>query len=331
MDNPLKFSPSTVTPASVKPSVNKLSKPLLDQLLAQAEQLRIGVSKHESGCTIVDAGIHQPGSVEAGRLIAEICMGGLGNVQLLTDNSFTDWPNVISVHSKEPVLACLASQYAGWALSHGKFFSLASGPARALAQREDLFKELGYEDQSSNACLVMETSQVPPIEVIEKILHDTKVSAENLTLILTPTTSIAGATQIAGRVLEVALHKAHVLHFPLVHIVSGSGVAVLPPVSSDFITAMGRTNDAILFGGFVTLEVRGNDKDAAELARNLPSSASKDYGKPFAQVFKSYDMDFYQIDPMLFSPAKVTVTNLETGSIFEGGQLNAELIALSFS
>ncbi len=312
-------------------SVNKLSKPLLDQLIAQAEQLQLGVSKHETGCTIVDAGIQHTGSAEAGRLIAEICMGGLGKVTLLTNNSFADWPNVISVHSQEPVLACLASQYAGWALSHDKFFSLASGPARALAQREDLFMELEYEDEALSTCLVLETSQIPPIEVIEKILHDTKIAAENLTLILTPTTSVAGATQIVGRVLEVALHKAHVLHFPLANIVSGSGVAVLPPVSSDFITAMGRTNDAILFGGFVTLEVMGGDAAAAALARNLPSSASKDYGKPFAQVFKFYDMDFYQIDPMLFSPAKVTVTNLETGSVFESGQLNAELIALSFS
>jgi methenyltetrahydromethanopterin cyclohydrolase len=178
---------------------------------------------------------------------------------------------------------------------------------------------------------VLETDKIPPIQVIEKIVRDTKVAAENLTIILTPTTSIAGATQIAGRVLEVALHKAHTLHFPLENIVSGSGVAVLPPVSSDFITAMGRTNDAILFGGSVDLQVKGDDTAAAALALNLPSSASKDYGKPFAQVFKSYNMDFYQIDPMLFSPAKVTVTNVDTGNVFEGGQLNAELIALSFS
>jgi methenyltetrahydromethanopterin cyclohydrolase len=132
-------------------------------------------------------------------------------------------------------------------------------------------------------------------------------------------------------VLEVALHKAHTLHFPLENIVSGNGLAVLPPVASDFMTAMGRTNDAILFGGSIDLQVSGSDEAAAELALNLPSSASSDYGKPFAQVFKSYNMDFYQIDPMLFSPAKVTITNIETGNVFEGGQLNADLIELSFS
>jgi methenyltetrahydromethanopterin cyclohydrolase len=312
-------------------SVNQLSAPLLKTLLQQAETLQLGLSKHESGCTIVDAGIQHAGSAEAGRLITEICMGGLGEASLITDNRFPNYTQAIAVKSIQPVLACLASQYAGWALSHEKFFSLGSGPARALAQREDMFKELDYQDAATSTCIVLETDKIPPIQVIEKVIRDTKVSPENLIIILTPTTSIAGTIQIVGRVLEVALHKAHTLHFPLENIVSGSGLAVLPPVAGDFMTAMGRTNDAILFGGTIDLQVTGSDAAAAELALNLPSSASSDYGKPFAQVFKSYNMDFYQIDPMLFSPAKVTITNVETGNVFEGGQLNTDLIALSFS
>lgn len=312
-------------------SVNQLSEPLLKKLLLQADTLQLGVSTHETGCTIVDAGIQHAGCAEAGRLIAEICMGGLGEVRLQADARFANWPNAISVTSAQPVLACLASQYAGWALSHEKFFALGSGPARALAQREDLFKDLDYQDVATSTCIVLETDKIPPIQVIEKVVRDTKVAPEQLTIILTPTTSIAGVTQIVGRVLEVALHKAHTLHYPLANIVSGNGVAVLPPVAKDFMTAMGRTNDAILFGGHVNLQVTGDDAAAAALAVNLPSSASKDYGKPFAEVFKSYNMDFYLIDPMLFSPAKVTITNVETGSVFEGGQLNADLIELSFS
>jgi len=318
-------------PLSVnKPSVNERANLLVAQLIKNAEALQLGVSTHESGCTIIDAGIKREACAEAGRLIAEICMGGLGAVSLQADNRFVGFPEAISVTSNQPVLACLASQYAGWALSHEKFFSLGSGPARALAQREDLFKELAYTDSAECTCIVLETDKIPPVEVIEKIVRDTKISAERLTIILTPTTSIAGVVQIVGRVLEVALHKAHTIHFPLENIVSGSGLAVLPPVSKDFMTAMGRTNDAILFGGEVSLHVRCEDAAAAELAANLPSSSSKDYGKTFAQVFKFYNMDFYKIDAMLFSPAKVVVTNLQTGKVFEGGQLNADLIALSF-
>ncbi|MDP3308253.1 methenyltetrahydromethanopterin cyclohydrolase [Methylotenera sp.] len=312
-------------------SVNQLANLLVEKLIADADTLQLGISTHESGCTIIDAGIQHSGCAEAGRLIAEICMGGLGEVKLQEDKRFAGFDNVIAVTSAQPVLACLASQYAGWALSHEKFFSLGSGPARALAQREELFKELEYKDSATSTCIVLETDKIPPIQVIEKIVRDTQIPAENLTVILTPTTSIAGVVQIVGRVLEVALHKAHTLHFPLANIVSGSGVAVLPPVSQDFMTAMGRTNDAILFGGEVSLQVSCDDAAAAELALNLPSSSSKDYGKTFAQVFKFYNMDFYKIDPMLFSPAKVTITNLQTGKVFDGGQLNADLIALSFA
>lgn len=311
-------------------SVNGLSAPLVDKLMLEADALNVKVSKHETGCTMVDAGIQVSGSAEAGRLIAEICMGGLGKVALQADKRFKNWADAIFVTSESPVLSCLASQYAGWALSHEKFFSLGSGPARALANREEIFKELHYQDSANRTCIVLETDKVPPKEVIEKIVRDTKVPANALTVILTPTTSVAGSTQVVGRVLEVALHKAHTLHFPLEKIVSGTGLAVLPPVAKDFMTGMGRTNDAILYGGYVELNVRGDDAAAKKLADDLPSCASKDYGRTFGEIFKSYDMDFYKIDPMLFSPAKVKVNNLDTGNSFEAGRLNEELIELSF-
>ena len=312
------------------PSINKLSMPLVEKLILQANTLNIGISQNASGVTIVDAGIQFAGSVEAGRLIAEICMGGLGEIVLNENSNFKDWPASIKVATGNPVLACLGSQYAGWALSHEKFFSLGSGPARAISQREELFKELNYKDSAQKTVLVLETDKIPPAEIIEKVVRDTGLDAESLTFILTPTKSIAGTVQIVARVLEVALHKAHTLHFPLECIVSGDGEAVLPPVSKDFMTAMGRTNDAILFGGNVQLNVNCSDDEAEKLARELPSSASKDYGKTFAEVFKYYKMDFYQIDPLLFSPAKVRITNLKTHNSFSGGEFNEALIKKSF-
>ena len=308
---------------ALKPSIHRACKPLLESLIAQASALNIKVSQHVTGATIIDAGIDIAGSAEAGRIIAEICMGGLGEV------NFSDASN-IKVKSQTPVLACLGSQYAGWALQHEKFFSLGSGPARCLAQREELFKELNYKDNAESTVLILETNKIPPVEIIEKVARDTHIKPENLTFILTPTTSIAGATQVVARVLEVALHKAHTLHFPLDAIISGSGSAPLPPISASFITAMGRSNDAILFGGYVQLNVKCSDAEAEKLARELPSNSSKDYGKPFADIFKAVNMDFYQIDPMLFSPAMVNITNLETGNSFAGGELNKALLNQSF-
>jgi len=312
------------------PSVNQLTNPLVKHLVYHAKELRLGVERLANGATIIDAGIKVPGGLEAGRLIAEICMGGLGHVSLHQSATFAHWPWVLSVHSNNPILSCLGSQYAGWSLAHEKFFSLGSGPGRALAGREELYKELGYQDQANAAALVLESDKAPPVEVIEKVSRDTGVAIENLTFILTPTRSLAGTVQIVARVLEVAMHKIHALHFPLDHVVDGMASAPVPPPAPDFLIGMGRTNDAILFGGHAHVFVKGSDEAAAKLAKELPSSASRDYGRPFAEVFKSVNMDFYKIDPMLFSPAAVTVTALESGKSFTGGKLDAALLDQSF-
>ncbi len=313
-----------------KVSINALTQPLVEALIADASSLNLGVLKHATGATIVDAGIESVGGYEAGRRIAEICMGGLGSVKLQQDSPFKNCPLSVQAQSDSPVLSCLGSQYAGWALSHEKFFSLGSGPARAIAQREDLYKELGYVDVAEKTVLVLETEKIPPAEIIEKVARDTNVKTENLTFILTPTKNLAGTTQIVARVLEVALHKVHTLHFPLENIISGFGSAPLPSTSPDFLIGMGRTNDAILFGGAVQLYVKSSDEAAHKLAQDLPSSASKDYGRLFGDIFKAVNMDFYKIDPLLFSPAKVTITNVESGNSFSAGEFNEALINQSF-
>lgn len=315
-------------------SINQLANPLLDDLIARAAELRLAVSRQDNGVRIVDAGIKVTGGVEAGRRIAEICLAGLGRVSLTAAGS-TAWPWELTVSTAQPVLACLGSQYAGWSLAHGEgknaFFALGSGPGRALAAREELFGELGYRDTGSRTCLVLETDKMPPLPLLDKIAEQCGIAADQLTLILTPTSSLAGGVQVVARVLEVALHKAHFLGFPLDHIVDGMGTAPVCPPSPDFLTAMGRTNDAILFGGRVHLFVAGEEAAAADLANRLPSVASADYGQPFAQVFKAAGYDFYKIDPLLFAPAQVCVTCLSSGRSFRAGRLDAELLERSFA
>ncbi len=317
------------------PSVNQLAAALVEDLVEHAADLRLAVSHLDNGVRIVDAGIQATGGIEAGRRIAEICLGGLGRVALVPAAAHAAWPWELSVSTAQPVLACLGSQYAGWSLSHGEgkgsFFALGSGPGRALAGKEELFGELGYRDRADSACLVLETGKIPPLPLLDKVAGQCGVSPDRLTLILTPTTSLAGSVQVVARVLEVALHKAHFLGFPLEHIVDGMGTAPVCPPSPDFLTAMGRTNDAILFGGRVQLFVAGEEAAAEALAQRMPSEASKDYGQPFAQVFKGAGHDFYKIDPLLFAPAQVIVTCLGTGRSFSAGQLNADLLERSFS
>ena len=328
---PALSSPAT---AAGQLSVNQSALVLLAALRSDSARLRVVEERLSNGCLVIDAGIDVPGGLEAGRRIAGICMGGLGQIHFNSDGAIAGWPLSINVHSSDPVIACLGSQYAGWSLSHGEgkqaFHALGSGPARALAVKEELFEELNYRDAGESTCLVLEVDRRPPVELTDKIARDCNIDAGELTLILTPTRSLAGTVQVVARVLEVAMHKAHALGFPIHDIVDGAGSAPLPPPAPDFVTGMGRTNDAILYGGHVQLFVNGSDDDARALAERLPSSASRDYGRPFAEVFKDYKYDFFQIDPLLFSPAWVTVSSLQSGSSFRAGALDTEVLERSF-
>lgn len=319
---------------AVPVSVNALAAGLVEQLIQHAASLRVAVSRSESGSTLIDAGINVHGGLEVGRRVAEICMGGLGSVTLVPGDAAVAELTQVHVHTEHPVIACLASQYAGWSLSHGEgkgaFHALASGPGRAIARREPLFDELGYQDRAPVAIFVLEVDRAPPEPIVDKVAQACALSNDKLQFILTPTRSIAGCVQIVTRVVEVALHKLHALHFPLERLVDAAGVAPLPPPAPDFVAAMGRTNDAILFGGRVQLYVDTDDQAAAQLASALPCTSSRDYGKPFAKIFKDYGYDFYKIDPMLFAPAEVIVCNVATGKTFKGGSRDSARLAESF-
>jgi methenyltetrahydromethanopterin cyclohydrolase len=313
-------------------SVNARAGRIVDAVVADAAALRCTVSTGEAGERRIDLGAATPGGLEAGRRLGEICMGGLGTVAITSASGLEHWPLGVVVHSTNPVIACLGSQYAGWTITDEAtgFFALGSGPARALSRVEELYKELGYADAYDHGSLVIEGDNPPPAAVASNVAAACGIASSALTVLYAPTGSLAGTVQIAARVLEVALHKAHALHFPLDKIVDGYGVAPIAPPIPDFVKAMGRTNDAIIYGGRTQLFVRGSDEAAKKLADELPSRSSSAYGKPFAEIFAEVAGDFYKIDAMLFSPAKVTVSNLDTGASFHAGALAPEIVDASF-
>ncbi|MFN3624449.1 MAG: methenyltetrahydromethanopterin cyclohydrolase [Hyphomicrobium sp.] len=314
------------------PSVSARAAKLVEGIVADADALRCAVTIGGAGERCIDMGAHVPGGLEAGRRLAEVCLGGLGTVTIHNDSGLKRWPLGITVHAANPVVACLGSQYAGWQITEQEsgFFALGSGPARALSRVEALFKDLNYVDHYSKASLVIEGDKAPPASVARSVAAACGVQPANLTVLYAPTGSIAGSVQIAARVLEVALHKAHELHFPLDHIEDGIGTAPIAPPIPDFVKAMGRTNDAVIYGGRVQLFVRGTNEAAEQLAKQLPSSTCAAYGEPFAEIFAAAGGDFYKIDPMLFSPAEVIVSNLDTGTSFHAGQLAPDVVDKSF-
>jgi methenyltetrahydromethanopterin cyclohydrolase len=111
---------------------------------------------------------------------------------------------------------------------------------------------------------------------------------------------------------------------------SGFGTAPLPPPAKDDLAAIGRTNDAILYGGQVHLWVRAEDDRLAAIGPQVPACASKDHGAPFAELFARYNHDFYKIDPHLFAPAEVVFHNLASGRTFAFGRTEPEVLRRSF-
>ena len=308
-------------------TLNERAQAIADEVERNAARLR--VSK-VAGARVIDCGGAVQGSLAAGLLLARVCLADLGEVVYVPCPIAEVGGPAVQVTTDDPVRACLASQYAGMQVSVGTFFAMGSGPMRALAAREEIFQHIPGKEASAFAVGVLETHKHPTEDVIAAIVDKLPPVAEHLTLLVAPTMSIAGTTQIVARSVETALHKLHELKFDVTQVVSGYGVAPLPPVATDFVQAIGRTNDAILYGAKVVLWVRADDELLDHIGPKVPSAASKDHGAPFAEVFAHYNGDFYKIDPLLFSPAEVEFRNLKTGKCHRFGRVEPDLLRKSF-
>ncbi len=283
------------------------------------------------GTRVIDCGVKAAGGRSAGLAMAEICLSGLGRVYVKNLGSGVWAGPWVWVHTEEPIAACMASQYAGWQITGEKFFAMGSGPMRAAYGKEKLFDDIGCRERPPVAVGVLETSKPPPDDVCRKIAADCGVAPDKLTLVCARTASDAGHLQIVARSVETALHKMHELGFDLARVKSGNGFAPLPPTAPDDMTGIGRTNDAVLYGAIVMLSVVGDDESLAEIGPKIPSSASRDFGEPFAAIFERYNREFYKIDPLLFSPAAISLHNLDTGRCHAFGEPRPDVLKRSLA
>jgi methenyltetrahydromethanopterin cyclohydrolase len=324
-------SPMTSVEPQLAPlRMNETASEIVESMVDQADVLRVRAFRLPSGARVIDAGVEVDGGLDAGLVLSEICMGGLGNVACTPlQIGSQSYPGLI-VWTDHPAVACMASQYAGWAISVGKFFAMGSGPLRAHARVErELFEKLGYEERADEGVLVLETRTLPTDEVAAWVAEKARLQPAQLTFVVAPTASLAGGVQISARIVETGLHKMETLGFDVRRVVSALGTAPLPPVAKDDLKAIGRTNDCILYGGQARFTVRAGDAELEQLAAQVPASASRDYGTPFYEIFQRYGGDFYKIDPLLFSPGEVWLTSNETGKTFHAGRLNPEVLEAS--
>ena len=310
--------------------LNLRATKIVDQLTERASVLKIHVERSACGTQVVDCGVVAVGGLEAGIALARVCLADLGQVQIIFDDPQYFSGPAVMVCSDHPVAACMASQYAGWQLTGKNYFAMGSGPFRAAAGRESLFETIGYQEDAKDVVGVLETGSLPPDELCVDLAAACRVAPDHLKLLVARTSSLAGSVQVVARSIETALHKMFELGYDLSQVVSAVGLSPLPPVAVDDLAGIGRTNDAVLYGGRVTLWVRGDDQWIATNGPRIPSCSSKDFGQPFASIFDAYERDFYQIDPLLFSPASITLVNIDTGNSHAFGEVRPDILKRSF-
>ena len=304
---------------------------LCDQ--TRSELIRMDVEIQSVGeATVFDFGSNRVGTIAAGIRLAEICLGGLGNVELApADNPHFPWPRVM-VTTDHPLPACIGSQYAGWAYSTGNYFAMCSGLARLnRGQSEPILAKYELSGHCKPVIGVFESSKIPSADVINHFAGECGVSSSEVILCIARTASLPGAVQVVARSIETAMHKLHELDFDLRQVKRGVGWAPLPPIGRNDLTSMGWTNDAILYGGHVMLWVDADDEALEKIVPLIPSQASTDFGQPFEKIFDRYDRDFYKIDKLLFSPASILINNLSSGKYYQAGELRPDILTTSFA
>jgi len=323
--------------------INELTLKLVEKILSDKEFYGAKVNILSTGQTVIDM---TNANREGGKIVSEICMGGLGSVNFTTYDLDGQTLDAVEVKTNEPIISCMASQLAGWSVKLKKevekdgkmkkkvvFQSLGSGPARAKAKVEKLFEEIEYSDDSDCAIIVFETRKMPNEEVLAIITEKCKVDANKTYAVCAPTACLTGSIQVSARIVETGIHKLHELHFPLEVIKDGTGIAPIAPIAKDDFAAMGTTNDSMIAAGTTvyTMEINEeNEEELFELIKKAPANQSSSYGRPFNVIFKEANYDFYKIDPGLFAPAVITVKNVKTGNTITVGEINHDLLKKSY-
>jgi len=309
-------------------SVNKNAQKLVDRAIEDKENLCVQIEKGPLGCTIIDAGVKARGGYAAGKLVTEICLGGYGTASTISMQYDQLTLPSIFVETDFPAIATLGSQFAGWKIEASNYFAMGSGPARALPKKpKEIYEQIQYEDHHDTAVIVLEAESYPTEEAVKTISDECKISPRNLYAVVAPTSSVVGSIQISGRIVETGIHRLSQVGLDPKLITHGCGYAPIPPIHPKAALAMGRTNDALYYGGvtFYTVNLE-SDNQLRDIVSKAPSSCASAYGKPFYEILKEAKFDFYQIDPNIFAPAVIVANNARTGTTIRSGKIDAKAL-----
>jgi methenyltetrahydromethanopterin cyclohydrolase len=259
--------------------------------------------------TVLDIGVTDrikgKSAEKLGLIVADASMGLLGKTRI-------DEGTLTVEISRDPVIATLGCQLAGWAIDIDGKKRLGSGPARILAKKPGkIIDATGYAESSEKAALIIETDKLPGAEECKRILDETK--AKELIVAAFREDSTVGLINVLARIVEVGMFRLHNIGYDTKKVVWAKGSVSIPPLGKDI---MYTSNDAIIYRGTVSLETEGWD---ADLTDKTVSKASLSYGKNFKEIFTEAGSDFYKIDPRIFAPAQIKVKDLLDGKSYSAG------------
>ena len=316
-------------PTPLPPNINSSTIALLESSLVDAQRLGL-VRVSIAGASVVQFAADEVGTMEAGVLLAKGCLGGDAEVSVVDPASNQISLPHIAVSTSSPLVDCIGCQYAGWPLKVDDYSAMASGPIRLLRGSESVLEQYGLSLSEKQAVIVLESHKLPTETAVAHIAQQAGIAEQDLFICIANTSSLPGSLQVVARSVETAMHKLHEIGFDLETVQYGQGTAPLPPMTDSDLTAMGWTNDAMLYGASVELTVDTTDEDIATIIDQVPSSRSEQFGKPFLTIFNEAGRDFYKIDPLLFAPAAITIKNQPSGNSFSAGELHPDILQTSF-
>lgn len=306
-------------------SLNRMALELVDEAIEFADELNIVISELDTESTVIDFGVEADGGLEAGLLLCEIQTAGLATVQIRMDEVGGVPLPFVEFSTDQPAVSILCSQKAGWELATEDFEGLGSGPARALVAEEEEFARIGYGDAFEFAVLAVESEGIPTGAAAEQVAELTDVDPGAVFLPAFSTASLTGSVNMAARAAELAVFRLSELGYDPLDIVTASASAPVAPVAGSEEAAIGRTNDALAYGGRAHIVVR----EEFDRFDEVVSTASEEYGRPFVEIFEDVDWDLYEVPESIFAPAEVTIDVLGGGT-YHYGRTDEELLTASF-
>jgi len=119
----------------------------------------------------------------------------------------------------------------------------------------------------------------------------------------------------------MGFYRMDFLKFDTNKAVSGEGFVPIPKLNENI---MYTSNDALIYGADVTINVNGWDEN---LTNKISSSSSPAYGKPFKDIFTEARGDFYKIELGIFAPAKMTIFDLKNNKHYVSGHINDNIVS----